>query len=136
MGCSVHRASPMRACENMTLRVLCSLAIAGRAASDGSHQTVTFFIKQAGAEEIIREALAVSNPASDRYGDFLSFETIQALQRPKAEHLAKVHAHLDVVGAVGRRVSLAGDKITAVLPAAVGLSALRPLSDLEDVIDG
>jgi len=105
-------------------------------ASQDDLHTITFFVKQSGAEQIIEHALAVSNPSSERYGDFLTFEDVVALQRPAQGSLDKVNEFLDRLGALDRRVSPAEDKIVAVVPASHGLSAKTVPFELEEVIDG
>lgn len=119
----------------LSLRNLVSLTLlTGSEASE--RQVVTYFLKQSGAHELRTEALSISDPSSDRYGDFLSFERVLELQRPVAGSLEMVHLHLDKLGALERRVSKAGDKVMAVLPESVGLSAHEVPAELRDVVDG
>jgi tripeptidyl-peptidase-1 len=120
----------------VSLRSLFSLVLVRGSVAGRENQVVTYFLKQGGAEQILVEALAVSDPRSERYGDFLSFERVLELQQPATGSLERVHAHLDAIGALDRRVSQAGDKVVAVVPKAVRLSAHEVPQELQDVLDG
>lgn len=98
------------------MRSACFALLANSALSASSGKVVTYFVKQQGAEQLLKEALEVSDPDSERYGDFLSFEDVVALQRPAPEHLKQLHAHLDALGVQDRKSTIAGDKVVAVLP--------------------
>jgi tripeptidyl-peptidase-1 len=97
---------------------------------------VTFYVKQHGAAKLREEAWLVSDPTSERYGDFLSFEEVVELQRPTEDHLAMVHAHLDRLGVRDRRATVAGDKIVATVPQTLLASASVIPADLSTVMDG
>lgn len=115
------------------MRSLCLAAIFANAASiETGSQVITYFVKQQGAAKLLEEAQAVSDPESERYGDFLSFEDVVALQRPDPDHLKQLHAHLDSLGVEERTSTVAGDKVVAVLPA----SATPVPSSLAAVLDG
>jgi len=107
------------------------LVLVGFAQANGE-ATVTFFLKQPNAHRLVDIALDVADPESVNYGAFLSFEEVVALQQPAPGHLEQVHAFLDRVGATGRNVSVAGDKVTAILGAFVEKLPLQ----LTEFLDG
>jgi len=114
---------------NTSLAAFASSAIA-------LEQTLTFYVKQQGAATLREEAHAVSDPTSERYGDFLSFEQVVQLQRPTSEHLAVVHKHLDELGAHDRRVTSAGDKIVVKLKDVPAVSAEALPANVAAALDG
>lgn len=120
------------------MRFLCLAVLQAVTQADPSQsdpvQVVTFFLKQAGAATIVEKALAVSDPTSEDYGAFLSFEEVVALQRPPQGYLQKMLVYLDSIGVKDRHVSLAGDKVTAAMPA--GQASNFALAELEAVLDG
>lgn len=119
----------------MSKAIVFSLGLVAATASSvpaNGGQVVTYFVKQQGGAQLVKEALAVSDPESVRYGDFLSFEDVVALQRPSPEHLQQLHAHLDSLGVQERTSTVAGDKVVAVLPAG---ATVMPIS-LGAVLDG
>jgi tripeptidyl-peptidase-1 len=111
------------------MQVLCLFALCTAAAAD---KTFTFFLNQPNAKRLVDIALDVADPKSINYGAFLSFEEVVALQQPAAGHLDLVHAYLDRVGATARNVSVAGDKVTATLPA----NSEKPPMELTAILDG
>jgi len=93
-------------------------------------------VKQQGAATLREEAHAVSDPTSERYGDFLSFEQVVQLQRPTSDHLVAVHKHLDELGAHNRTVTAAGDKIVVKLKDISVVSAEALPANVAAALDG
>lgn len=99
------------------IRLMCSTTLVGATMSTETDvRSVTYFLKQKGAVKLLNDALEVSDPDSDRYGDFLSFEEVVDLQRPEPEHVQQLHAYLDTLGVLERKATVAGDKIVAAIP--------------------
>lgn len=115
------------------MRSACFAAMVATAVSTKGGQVVTYFVKQQGAEQLLKQALEVSDPDSERYGDFMSFEDVVALQRPSPEHLKQLHAHLDSLGVQDRKSTIAGDKVVAVLPGEVDVVPPSLLGALDGV---
>jgi subtilase family serine protease len=64
---------------------------------------VQIVVKEQGREEIRRKAIAVSDPASPDYGNFLTRRQVQDITRPKAEDMSAVTSWLDSHG-VGYKI--------------------------------
>ena len=68
------------------------------AVRDDAQVTVTLVVKEQGAEAIRRVALAVSDPASKSYGEFLTTQQVAALTAPKSDDMNTVTSWLESNG--------------------------------------
>ena len=68
------------------------------AVRDDAQVTVTLVVKEQGAEAIRRVALAVSDPASKSYGEFLTTQQVAALTAPKSDDMNAVTSWLESNG--------------------------------------
>jgi tripeptidyl-peptidase-1 len=82
-----------------------------------SHRDTTlelvFAVKQQNLKKLEEEVLAVSDPASPRYGQHLTNRQVHALVAPTAAHVEAVHAFLARHGVSGSAQNTNSDFITA-----------------------
>ena len=118
------------------LTTLASIANGSKSASDSTR--ITYFVKHQPqhVKHLLDTLQGVSDPRNDKYGQYLTLETVQALQQPLESDIAAVRAHIKRAGGVEVSSSAATDKIIADVPLDFVQTELTELFVHCDIVSG